>query len=164
MLSQFIIVRAQKSASTFIHTCVREHPDIYMPEGETIYFETPYFEGTSILDFEKQFEKQKNKLIGIKRPSNLGIGYMPQRLKETNPETKIIVVLRNPLKRITSAYYHYMKGGYILVFNIEKGLVNLLNNKYKESYKRAEELLEYGLYFKHLTNYFNHFDKENIRE
>lgn len=162
MLPHFIIIGAQKSASTFIHTCVREHPDIYMPKGETSYFETPYFEETNTLDFEKQFENHINKLIGIKRPSYLGIEYMPQRLKKTNPKTKIIVVLRNPIIRLTSAYYHYMKGGYIPVLNIEKGVINLINNKYKESHKRAKELLEYGLYFKHLSNYYNYFDKENI--
>jgi Sulfotransferase domain len=162
MLLQFIIIGAQKSASTFIHTCVREHPDVYMPEGETSYFESPDFENTPVTEFEKQFDKHNDKLIGIKRPNYLGIEYIPRRLKETNPETKIIIVLRSPIKRIISAYYHYMKGGYIPVLNIEKGLRKLLNNKYKESHKRAEELLEYGLYFKHITNYFNHFDKKNV--
>ena len=41
MLPDFVIIGAQKSASTFMQVCLDDHPDIYLPRGETTFFESP---------------------------------------------------------------------------------------------------------------------------
>jgi len=37
----FLIIGAQKSATTFIHRCLLEHPSVFMPPGEISFFEDP---------------------------------------------------------------------------------------------------------------------------
>ncbi|MEN8742466.1 MAG: hypothetical protein ABF308_22210 [Phaeobacter gallaeciensis] len=37
----FIVIGAQKSASTFVQARLSDHPEIFMPDGEDPNFETP---------------------------------------------------------------------------------------------------------------------------
>ena len=59
----FIILGAQKAATSALQLALRKHPDIYMPEGESAFFEEPDF----ALQPWKTFGK-KGRLNGIKRP------------------------------------------------------------------------------------------------
>jgi hypothetical protein len=38
----FVIIGAAKSASTWLHLALRQHPAVYMPGHETRFFEDPY--------------------------------------------------------------------------------------------------------------------------
>ena len=38
MQLDFVIIGAQKSGSTFLHALISDHPNIYMPSGETAYY------------------------------------------------------------------------------------------------------------------------------
>ncbi|MCH7980754.1 MAG: hypothetical protein IID59_04545 [Proteobacteria bacterium] len=40
-LPDFVIIGAQKSASTFLQECIREHPAVYMNREEDAFFEDP---------------------------------------------------------------------------------------------------------------------------
>lgn len=56
MLPTFVVIGAQKSASSFMQLCLAEHPDIYMAEGETPFFETPDYEQSDISELEMTFQ------------------------------------------------------------------------------------------------------------
>ena len=60
MLPNFIIIGAQKSGTSFIHECLIEHPESYMPFGEISYFENPDYNQTSLEQFEQLFENKNN--------------------------------------------------------------------------------------------------------
>jgi hypothetical protein len=158
----FVIIGAQKAASTFITKCLEEHPDVFIPPEEIRYFESPLFEEQTYDDFLKLFTGYENLLLGIKRPDYLANPDVPERIFNANPDTKLICILRDPLKRVVSAYYHYMAYGYIPKVNIETGLTRILNGEYEDAHPRSTEILENGLYFKHLTTYRKYFDERNI--
>jgi len=163
MVPNFIIIGAQKSASTYLQTCLAEHQDIYMPHGETSFFETPDYESMQgdMAMLEKLFEGISEKKIGIKRPSYIGKPEVPERIESCLPDAKLIAVLRNPVERAISAYYHYINNGFIPAIAPETGLYQLITNPvYLEKYKRAHEIIEFGYYHKYLSKY-NFFSDKN---
>jgi hypothetical protein len=162
-LPNFLIIGAQKSASTFIHVCLAEHPEVFMPPNEIPYFEDPDFRETKREEFERLFSGVGGeKAVGIKRPNYLAKPEVPGRIKEMIPEAKLIAVLRNPVQRAVSAYFHYVNNGFIPPAPLERSMTRLLDGEYKKSYPKAEEILEYGLYHKHLERYLSFFDRGRI--
>ena len=153
-----IILGAQKSASTFITDALQEHPKICIESDECAIFEDPDFEL-----FDKNFFKnmhcvtsrpQKSGLFGIKRPSYIGRPEVPSRIKKYCPNAKLIAILRNPVDRAISAYFHYVNYGFLPLQNPNEGLRKILyDNNFRNKYKRSYEVLEYGLYGKYLSLY-----------
>lgn len=163
MLPNFIIIGAQKAATTFIHQCLAEHPEVFMPPTETTYFEDPDYHQIQFEQFEDLFRKAINKnAVGIKRPSYLAKPECPTRIKKHIPTAKLIVVLRNPIERAVSAFFHNMKYGFIPLISIETGMEKLLDGEYKERYPRSQEIIEFGFYYKQLTAYLALFKREQI--
>lgn len=162
-LPNFLIIGAQKSASTFIHVCLGEHPEVFMPPNEIPYFEDPDFQQTGREEFERLFAGvEGEKAVGIKRPNYLAKPEVPGRIKEMIPEAKLIAVLRNPVQRAVSAYFHYVNNGFIPPAPLERSMTRLLDGEYRKTYPKAAEILEYGLYHEHLERYLSFFDRGRI--
>lgn len=163
MLPSFYLIGAQKSASSFLHECLREHPGITMPRDETPFFEDPYYDPARLAEFEAQFDSvPREDLIGIKRPDYLARRECPARIAELVPDAKFLLVLRNPIERAVSAYYWYVKQGYIPVLPIEQGLNNILNGSYKSTYPKSQEIIEYGFYARHINRYVQYFSNDQL--
>lgn len=162
MLPNLVIIGAQKSASTFVHACLSEHPDVYIPSSETPFFESPDYEQYSIASLERLFDGKEKKILGIKRPSYLGKQEVPGRLEEHLPDAKLIVVLRNPVERAVSAYFHNINLGFLPVLGIEEGFKKLMDDKFRIKYKRSSEVIEFGMYYKYLIQYKYAFERGNI--
>ena len=162
MLPNFLIIGAQRSATTFVHKCLEDHPNIFMPPKEKAIFEDPFYYQKDFNEFERLFENVSQKAIGIKRPNYLGKIECPERIYQYIPKAKLIVILRNPVERAISAYFHQMKSGFIPIKPVEKGLVNVINRKYDKLYPRSKEIIEFGFYYKHLMRYLHYFKKDQI--
>ncbi|HEY0376131.1 MAG TPA: sulfotransferase [Pyrinomonadaceae bacterium] len=162
-LPNFLIIGAQKSASTFIHVCLGEHPEVFMPANEITYFEDPDFQQIKREEFEQLFAGVKGeKAVGIKRPNYLAKPEVPGRIKGMIPEARLIAVLRDPVQRAVAAYFHYVNNGFIPPAPLEKSMARLLGGEYEKSYPKSGEILEYGLYHKHLERYLSFFDRGRI--
>lgn len=161
MLPNFLIIGAQKSASSFLHACLADHPDIYLPQEEIPFFESPDYEHNDIKQFEKLFERRNENCIGIKRPSYIGKPEVPARIQLHLPNAKLIAVLRNPIDRAISAYFHQINYGFIPPLDVEIGMRQLiLDPLFKSKYKRSPEIIEFGYYYKYLNDY-NHYLKND---
>jgi hypothetical protein len=126
MLPNFVIIGAQKSASTFLQVCLSDHPNVFLPNGETPFFESPDYEQSNVSDLERIFEKRSEKRIGIKRPNYIGKPEVPKRIEFHLPHAKLIAVLRNPIDRAISAYYHNINYGFIPPINVENGIRKII--------------------------------------
>lgn len=163
MLPNLIIIGAQKSATTFIQECLAEHPDVFLPEGETAFFETPDYDESSLKALERIFDGRTEKVLGIKRPSYIGRPEVPKRIEKTVPDAKLIAVLRNPIDRALSAYFHNVAFGFLPPLAVEKGMRKILGDSvFRNMYKRSGEVLEYGKYFKYLSLYESYFKERKI--
>lgn len=162
MLPDFFVIGAQKAGSTYLLECLREHPDVFMPKSEVAFFEDPFFAEDRLSQFAANFTSAKpGQKIGVKRPNVLGCPECPERLKKHLPGVKLIAVLRKPLERTISGYFHYMASGFIPITPVEEGLRKLLSGEYR-SKPRAHEILDFSLYGQHLEHFSRTFDREQI--
>ncbi|GAB4275358.1 MAG: sulfotransferase [Coriobacteriia bacterium] len=160
MLPDFIIVGAQKAATTFVQECLAEHPEVYLAPGETPFFESPDFENGDISDLEALFQGRTEARLGIKRPNYLAKPEVAPRIERYLPDAKLIAVLRNPVDRAVSAYFHYINYGFLPVLDIEVGMRRLLQDpSFTSGYPRGREVIEFGFYHRHLTRYRHFIDR-----
>ena len=164
----FMIIGAQKSASTFIHMCLQDHPEVFMPVEEISYFENPDYNdnnlGEIILEASEEVDLNKKK-IGIRRPSYLTLDEVPERIFKNNPNIKLIAILRNPIERAISSYFHYIKYGFIPLIDFEKGLKKIFNSHkdFYDKYPKSDEIAKFGLYGHYLSNYYKLFKKKQLK-
>lgn len=158
MRLNFLILGAQKSASTFLQFCLAQHPDVFIHKQEMPIFEDPDYAHFSEAFIDGLFAGRSERRLGIKRPAYIGRPEVPERIYRAVPEAKLIAVLRNPVARALSGYFYYMAGSYIPLLDAETGMRNLLAGRYAETYPRAQEILEFGLYHKYVSMYGPYLD------
>lgn len=162
MKPNFVIIGAQKSASTFLHHCLREHPEIWLPQGETPAFESPFYDSGAIAQLYREIGERKETIIGIKRPSYLCKAEVPQRLHDELGTPKLLLILRHPLERTRSAYFHYIKEGFAPIEELNRGITELLEGKMQRKWKRSGEIIDFSLYAPALRRYLNIFPRSSL--
>ena len=130
----FAIIGVQKSATSFLQTCLREHPQIYMPRGETATFLADHYEPNLNSLKDDLSEKSENQKCGIKRPDLMAESGCAERIKKHFPNCNFITILRNPVERAYSAFFHLMSIGYIPVMKPQKGFTDLLNGRLEKKF------------------------------
>ncbi len=164
----FLCVGAPKCGTSWLYFCLREHPEICIPSKKEIDFfnqnnifcikhKNNYQKG---IKWYKQFFKHCN---GNKKIGEFSVNYIfdkkaPSRIYDNFPNTKIIMILRNPIERFHSHFY-YLKAK------------NKLNNYTKKDNQKSleeniatyeKEFLEIGNYTKHIKNYLKSFKKNQL--
>jgi len=159
----FVVIGAQKAASTYLMQMLAEHPEIFVFPRELPYFEDPdYGERTFEKFCERFIAAEGKKAVGFKRPSYLAKAECAERIYRHLPTAKLIAVYRNPIERSVSAYFHYMRGGRIPVRPLNQGMTDILDRRYEGAYPASAEIIEYGFYSKHLRRYLRFFPAESI--
>lgn len=134
-----------------------------MPENEVTIFEGHNFNEKSFNNYiNSQINNKNNRLFGIKRPNLLCQSEFAERVSKYCPKTKLIMVLRLPIERTVSAYYHYMRWGFFPVEDIESGIPKLLYGDYKQKYWKSFEIIEFSFYGKYIKKLYDFVDKNNI--
>ena len=115
-LPDFIIIGAMKTGSTSLYGFVVQHPAIAPAATKTLqYFFRNYKFGElwyrsnfpTNLQRYSFYKKTNQKLIsGEASPTYLFYPTVPSRMKKILPDVKLIVILRNPVDRAYSHYYH----------------------------------------------------------
>ncbi len=159
----FVIVGAQKSASTFLHHTLAAHPEIGMPKNETVAFiREPYSAAARDEMIEAQMAGRWARINGIKRPDYLPSDTVASRLHAYNPNLKILMILRNPMARAVSAYYHLVRSGALPLQGHENGLRQILSSDMAYGGELGQTVLSYGLYSAHVKAYQDRFGSENV--
>jgi hypothetical protein len=163
MLPKFIIIGAQKSATSYLQECLREHPQIFMPRGEIPFFETDHYAEDRIQELEGFFvHTAPGEIPGFKRADLLGHPECPERIHRHIPEAKLITVIRNPVERAVSAYLWYVKMGLLPLIPLNEALAKIATGGLQERYPRAQEILDYGYYHRNLERYLRFFHRNKL--
>ncbi len=163
MLPHFLIIGAHKSATSFLQTALSSHPEIFIPRGEIPFFENPEYGDGDPSPLKILYRTAPpGARLGLKRPNYLAKPECPERIAHHIPDAKLIVLLREPVSRVVSAYYHQMRIGFLPCVELNDGLRDLIDGKYRNKYPRSSEILEAGLYAKHLRRYLEFFPRENF--
>lgn len=159
----FAIVGAQRSRSTYVHRAIAPHPQVFTPPREIAYFEDPTYSRSGAEQFLEHFARARPEdVVGFKRPELLGRPEAPARLAEAMPDARLVAVLREPISRTISAYFHYMRSNYLPLRPLNEGLGALLSNGSTARYAHAHEVLDFSHYAEGLARLHDWFDAEQI--
>lgn len=165
-----MIIGAQKAGTSSLKNYLGEHPDIYMHEAHECTFfldDSLYNMGFDAARTRFYFEDSRFKsspIIAGKYVSILTSEKAIKRLKDHNPEVKIVIILRNPITRAYSAFWYAKRMGVEYEEQFEKALklpLSRFNNDEKSI--RHCDYIGNGLYDVHLKKVFSHFPKEQIK-
>jgi len=158
----FLGIGTPKCATTWIHKCLKEHPEVCVGSERDMHFFNKYhgvrnkdkkwkYKKEGIEDYWKYFRHCKsNQKIGEFSAWYLYDKNTPKLIKKhLGINTKFIVSLRNPIKRSYSHYKH--------ILSKKEKEISL-----KEAIKENRDILECSRYHKYLQKYFYIFPRENF--
>ncbi|WP_418510453.1 sulfotransferase family protein [Corallibacter sp.] len=122
----FIIAGFPKCGSTALHYYLENHPQIYMPKQKELHYftshilsklnngpgdkETKIWQLSNIDDYENCFKNAKpEQVIGEASPSYINYPCQFDTIKEELNNPKVIIILRDPIKRAYSNYLHLVR-------------------------------------------------------
>jgi hypothetical protein len=152
----FIIGGAQKCGTSALMRYLAQHPDVYIPAREMHYFDK-LIKKHSIDWYLKQFSQGEGKVVGEKTPAYIRFPGIPQTIKKYFPDIKIVFVLRDPVKRAYSHYWHLRRQS--LEF---RSFEDAIEKPYFFGIGKSPGYIERGIYVKQLTHWFRIFDNSQI--
>lgn len=172
-LPTFIIVGAQKCGTSSLHAVLAEHQDVFIPNGEIFFFDVDDIEqhpdffietrkGWTHHDLEAQLSTYLDwyrgffgaagsaRHIGEDSTTYLASRLAPRRIKAMLPDVKLIAMLRDPVKRAQSHYWHRVGTG-------------RATTSFEEVLRHSgHSILDKGKYDQQLARYLEHFHKESL--
>ena len=109
-LPDFVIIGAQKGGTSALFEMLSQHPRV-SPSiiKEVHYFDLNYFRGEQW--YRRHFPPVEGRLSGEASPYYLFHPAVPGRLKAAIPQARLIVILRDPVERALSHYFHALRRG-----------------------------------------------------
>ena len=166
----FLVIGAQKCATSWLYYCLKDHPEIHMPKDKREI----YYLGGDLYQ-EKganwYFSSLKGSIKGQKT-GDVSVQYLfdkrsPKVVYQYLPQIKIIISLRNPVERALSAYYWYYRKGKVPREPIfQNGIEKLINAYQKDSRLSnavsfyAKDIVERGFYDEQIKRYQNYFSPQ----
>ena len=164
-LPTFLILGAQKCGTTTLHALLSQHPEICMSEPkETNFFNVHYEKGLEYYSRTFFRDWQGQEAVGESSPPYFFLPYVPRRLARDLPDVKMVIILRNPVKRAFSHWWMNTTFGLEkLSFKaaIEKSLT--LSREDMEKARMCENFyLQAGYYAEQLKRYLEYFPRDRF--
>lgn len=162
----FIIIGAGKCGTTSLYKYLDRHPQIFLPNKKELrFFDKNFNYGWEW--YLSQFPSicdRPDLFTGEASPSYLFLPHVAQRIKDFAPQTKLIVMLRNPVDRSISNYYQNKKAGQqykTLAATIQQEILRL-DRKTEQQLSYGSGLLSQSLYFYKLKRWMKIFPKDRF--
>jgi len=147
---QFIICGAGKSGTSWLHVCLDEHPQVFVPAIKELHYFSYYFDRGASWYADHFTPSKPDQISGECSPSYLWHPDAPARLHDALPDAKLLFILRNPIDR---AYSHYCM--HLAVDTVSDDVVQEL--------QPGSEYADIGLYYQHIQRFLSLFPEEQIR-
>jgi len=177
----FFVLGAAKSGTTSLHLYLDQHPEIFMSKPkEPIFFEAEYERGAQFY-YNKYFGGWKGeRSVGESRHRNLYLPFVPARICSYNPESRLIVLLRNPAQRAVSHWWQWWTRDLELLSpeaafdadlaRIEAGIavvtpeevVRYAKELTQDVQRRHRTYIDSGYYFDQLQRYLQFFRRDQL--
>lgn len=148
-LPDFVVIGAPKAATTSLHYYLSIHPEIFMSEPK----ETRYFDSSHGGNWHRGEEWYRS-LFQSTRPRcgeatpayAVGdeVGPVPQRMAALIPDAKLIYIVREPYRRLESAY----------LMDYRRDFFRGTFEEYVRSYQRAVRGSQYGSRLREFLEYY----------
>ena len=179
VLPDLIVIGVVRSGTTSLYHYLSQHPSIVKSTYDELgYFDSNYKLGLnwyksffpSIFEKKKVIQKNKKFMTYDVTPFYIYHEKAPQRIHQILPNSKLIVILRNPIDR---SYSNYCMGDprekrkkktFEEVIVDEKKILNKINkNNVDEYYNFVHtSMLARGFYAEQLENWYKIFSKDQI--
>lgn len=149
---RFIVIGGHKCGTSSLHYYLKQHPDIAMPKtkGQDLLNKV----NLDIKVYEESYEvRTSEKIFGEVSSSYFESKRACQAIKQYFPNSKLLIVLRNPVDRAFSNFNGAYNAGKI------KG-------KFEEvihTLEPSHTIIRLGFYYKHLKPYLDNFEQEQLQ-
>ncbi len=171
-LPDFLIIGAMRSGTTALHDTLARHPRVIPAiKKEIHFFDLEFHRGIGWYRAHFPYQtRMRGHITGEASPYYLFHPLAPGRAAQTVPQARLIALLRNPVDRAYSHYWHGIRLGYeTLSFKdaIEQEAERLAGEE--ERLRRGPSFphqlhsyLARGLYAQQLERWLAHFPKESL--
>ncbi|WP_413161545.1 tetratricopeptide repeat protein [Capilliphycus salinus ALCB114379] len=165
----FIIIGTQKGGTTSLYRYLEKHPQILPAIKKEIYFWNHHYKRG--LDwYVSHFPSLKDStqfLTGEATPSYLEDEEVAGRIAEAFPKMKLILVLRNPVERTVSQYYHWVRLGLENrslsdAISAELELLGNYPNIDPNYWEQTHKYIWRGIYIEFIQKWMMYFPPENF--
>ncbi|MBW2255782.1 MAG: sulfotransferase domain-containing protein [Deltaproteobacteria bacterium] len=169
-LPNFIIIGAAKGGTTSLHAYLVQHPQIFMTSIKETNFFCKDSEFERGLDWYLDFHFRGGEAYpfrGEASPRYLYSDQAPERMAGvfSDAPVRFLVVLRDPVERAYSWYWHLVRNGNETL-GFEEALARESERLPVEAAKRIGSLryayVDSGMYAKQLRRWFEHFPSERF--
>lgn len=110
-LPTFLLIGAMKSGTTSLTRYLGRHPDVFMLDREVSYFDQHWDRGPEW--YRTQFAAARGQTArGESSPGYLFDPDAPPRIASALPDARLVAILRNPVDRAYSHYWHNRTRGH----------------------------------------------------
>lgn len=161
MQPNFLIIGAQKCGTTSLHDILSEHPEAGMSRIKEINFfnsNEKYQKG--LANYSNYFKDvpQNKIVVGESSPGYICSKEAPQRIKDSLGMVKIVIILRDPIKRAYSQYWDNRRS--LNEYYSERQIIEMfLETEYNPG---RRGYFSRGVYHQYLNRYFNLFGRDNV--
>jgi len=175
-LPGFLIVGAQKSGTSSMFRLLEMHPQVYGSlKKEVHFFDRNYGKGINWYKSHFPMKKKIKKgcVTGEASPCYLMFPHAAERISQLLPNVKLIILLRNPVERAISQYFHEVSGGRESLSmeeafkaeddRIRPELKRLHEDKtYHSTIYRDYSYKKRGVYIDQIRQYLQFFNREQL--
>lgn len=162
----FLIVGAQKAGTTNLWSVLNQHPDIEMHPSKELHYFDRHINYPQHDWYRGQF-LDNDKLTGEATPSYCFWPGAVERIHEFDPDIKLVMILRDPVKRAISQYWMEVHGGHEDLLGY-RGLIPIEERMASHHAKDLQYSLYHhsyflrGLYYLQLDNIYKYFPKDQV--
>jgi len=110
-LPDFVVIGAQKAGTTSLHAALAQHPQLFLPSTKELHYFSSGFD-QPLASYGAHFGPARaDQVCGEATPYYLFHPAAPQRLAACLPQARLIVLLRDPVARSLSHYFHAIRRG-----------------------------------------------------
>jgi len=183
-LPDYLVLGAQKAGTTSLHRYLEQHPGVAPSAVKEIhYFSLEWSRGerwyrshfpTALRRARSRRLQGRDLLSGEASPYYLFHPLAPRRARQTVPDARLIVLLRNPVERARSHYHHNVRWGVEELPTLAEAVEReperlagererlLADERYQSFHHRHHSYLARGVYVEQLRAWLEHFPSGQI--
>ncbi|MBK1631881.1 hypothetical protein CKO31_14280 [Thiohalocapsa halophila] len=148
----FVIAGFQKCASTWLHRALQAHPDVFLPDEHMLHFFDIHFD-RGIPWYQRLFETAApSQIVGDATVTYARSALAMQRIARLDSSALVVLILRNPIDRAWSHYWHERKKGKI-AFEFEE---------WESNYDLYSDWILPGMYDQHIDLTESLFGRDQV--
>lgn len=169
MKNNIFIVGPYKTGTTSIYNQLKMNRNICIssPKETNFFTDSNFKEFFSYTDqYFHCYDKNLNvEVCGAYSAIHLN-PYMAKRIYNFNPRSKIVIIARNPLNRIKSAYTQFMSSGHHIRYIYQERFnvkIDLMSRDFNEAVKFYPGFIEESNYYRIYKHYLKYFSRDQIK-